>query len=164
VRWITKLACVACLGALLVGCGERLSEIKGAVSGINSAADSAASAVGRDVHAIRAITINYKNTTFTVNDLFKSILRDIRWDYDPDKKELHVRGTWQAPLFSEQTWDEAMKKQLAETGVVNVTCVIKDDQIDGSQTVITLVFNDDTILEMTGEEALDYLYDTYLKK
>ncbi len=48
--------------------------------------------------------------------------------------------------------------------MVNVTCVIKDDQIDGSQTVITLVFNDDTILEMTGEEALDYLYDTYLKK
>ena len=163
-RWITKLACVACLCALLAGCGERLSEIKDAASGINSAADSAASAVGRDVHAIRAITINYKDTTFTVNDLFKSILRDIRWDYDPDKKELHVRGTWQAPLFSEQSWDDTMKKQLAETGVVNVTCVINNDQIDGSLTEVTLVFNNETILEMTGEEALDYLYDTYFKK
>lgn len=161
-RWITKLACVACLGALLVGCGERLSEIKGAVSGINSAADSAASAVGRDVHAIRAITINYKNTTFTVNDLFKSILRDIRWDYDPEKNELHVRGTWQPPLFSDQSWNEEMKEKLAEAGVVTVSCKIIDDKIDSSLTKVTLTYNEEILLEQNGEDALHHLYDTYL--
>lgn len=163
-RWMTKVACITCLSALLAGCGDRLSEIKEAVSGINSAAETAASAVGRDVHAIRAIAINYKDTSFTVNDLFKTILRDVRWDYDAEKSELHVRGTWQAPLFSEQPWDDTMKKQLAETGVVKVTCTIKNNKIDSALTDVTLIFNDETIVEMTGEDALHHLYDTYLQK
>ncbi|MGE7675832.1 hypothetical protein ACQKMV_20035 [Lysinibacillus sp. NPDC094403] len=161
---MTKVACITCLCALLAGCDNRLSEIKEAVSGINSAAETAASAVGRDVHAIRAIDINYKDTSFTVNDLFKTILRDVRWDYDAEKNELHVRGTWQAPLFSEQPWDDSMKKQLAETGVVRVTCTIKNNKIDSTLTNVTLIFNDKTILEMTGEDALHHLYDTYLQK
>lgn len=83
---MTKVACITCLCALLTGCSNRLSEIKDAVSGINSAAENAASAVSRDVHAVRAIAINYKDTSFTVNDLFKTILRDVRWDYDAEKK------------------------------------------------------------------------------
>lgn len=163
-RWMTKVASIACLCALLAGCGDRLSEIKDAASGITSAANSAASAVSRDVHAVRAIDINYKDTTFTVNDLFKTILRDIRWDYDAEKNELHVRGTWQAPLFSEQKWNDTMKKQLAETGVVRVTFTLTDNKIDSASTNVTLVFNDETILEMTGEDALYHLYDTYLQK
>ncbi len=59
-KWMTKVACITCICALLSGCGNRLSEIKDAASGINSAANSAASAVSRDVHAIRALDINYK--------------------------------------------------------------------------------------------------------
>lgn len=161
---MTKVASITCLCALLAGCGDRLSEIKDAASGINSAANSAASAVSRDVHAIRAIDINYKDTSFTVNDLFKTILRDVRWDYDAEKNELHVKGTWQAPLFSEQTWDNAMRKQLAETGVVRVTCTLTDNMIDSDSTNVTFVFNDETILEMSGEDALLHLYDTYLQK
>ncbi|MFJ8100353.1 MULTISPECIES: hypothetical protein [unclassified Lysinibacillus] len=161
---MTKVACITCLCALLTGCGNRLSEIKDAVSDINSAAETAASAVSRDVHAVRAIAINYKDTSFTVNDLFKTILRDVRWDYDAEKSELHVRGTWQAPLFSEQPWDDTMKKQLAETGVVKVTCTINNNKIDSALTNVTLIFNDETILEMTGEDALHHLYDTYLQK
>ncbi|MBG9454088.1 hypothetical protein ABE61_08395 [Lysinibacillus sphaericus] len=163
-RWMTKVTCITCLCALLAGCSDRLSDIKEAVSGINSAAETAASAVGRDVHAIRAIAIDYKDTTFTVNDLFKTILRDVRWDYDAEKSELHVRGTWLAPLFSEQPWDDAMKKQLAETGVVKVTCTFKNDKIDSASTNVTLIFNDKTIVEMAGEDALQHLYDTYLQK
>ncbi|MCL1695924.1 hypothetical protein [Lysinibacillus sp. BPa_S21] len=159
-----KIACITSLCVLLAGCGNRLSEIKDAVSGINSAAETAASAVGRDVHAIRAIAIDYKDTSFTVNDLFKTILRDVRWDYDAEKSELHVRGTWQAPLFSEQQWDDTMKKQLAETGVVKIKCTIKDDKIDSALTNVTLIFNDETILKMNGEDALHHLYDTYLQK
>ncbi|MFJ7666039.1 hypothetical protein ACIQXI_02965 [Lysinibacillus sp. NPDC097195] len=161
---MTKLTFVTCLSVLLAGCGDRLSEIKDAVSGINSAADAAASAVSRDVHAIRALTINYNNESFTINDLFKTILRDIRWEYDAKKNELHVQGTWQAPLFAEQAWDQAMQKQLAETGVVNVICAMQGEEIDASRTEITLVFNDEKILQMSGEDALQHLYDTYLNK
>ncbi|POZ55761.1 hypothetical protein LYSIN_00544 [Lysinibacillus sphaericus] len=163
-KWMTKLTFVACLSTLLSGCGDRISEIKDAASGINSAADAAASAVSRDVHAIRALTINYKDQTFTINDLFKTILRDIRWEYDAEKNELHVQGTWQAPLFSDQAWDATMQKKLAETGVVTVTCTIDDDQIDGAQTAVTVVLNQEKILQMNGEDALHQLYDTYLNK
>lgn len=85
VKWMTKLAIVTCLSVLLAGCGDRLTEIKDAFSGINSAADAAASAVSQDVHAIRALTINYNDESFTINDLFKTILRDIRWEYDGKK-------------------------------------------------------------------------------
>ncbi|WP_230875012.1 hypothetical protein [Lysinibacillus cavernae] len=159
---MTKVACMACICVLLSGCGDRLSEIKDAASGINSAANSAASAVSRDVHAIRAIDINYKDTSFTVNDLFKTILRDIRWDYDPDKNELHVRGTWKTPLFSDQPWNDEMKEKLAETGIVNITCKLIDDEIDSKHTNVTLTYNEEMILQKSGEEALHHLYDTYL--
>ncbi|MFJ7405335.1 MULTISPECIES: hypothetical protein [unclassified Lysinibacillus] len=161
---MTKLAIVTCLSVLLAGCGDRLTEIKDAFSGINSAADAAASAVSQDVHAIRALTINYNDESFTINDLFKTILRDIRWEYDGEKNELHVQGTWQAPLFSEQAWDDHMQKQLAETGLVTVICVMQDDQIDSSQTEVTLVYNQEKILQLSGDDALHHLYDTYLKK
>ena len=161
---MTKLTFVACLSVLLAGCGDRLTEIKDAVSGINSAADAAASAVSRDVHAIRALTINYNGESFTINDLFKTILRDIRWEYDGEKNELHVQGTWQAPLFPEQAWDTALQKQLAESGVVSVTCIMDGDQIDSSQTEVTLILNQEKLIQMNGEEALHQLYDTYLKK
>lgn len=159
---MTKLTFVACLSTLLTGCGDRLSEIKDAASGINSAADAAASAVSRDVHAIRALTINYEDQTFTINDLFKTILRDIRWDYDLEKNELHVRGTWQPPLFSDQAWSDDMKKKLTESGFVTVTCQIIDDKIDSQQTSITLTYNDEILLQKNGEEALHHLYDIYL--
>ncbi|MFJ5765843.1 hypothetical protein ACIP9C_10780 [Lysinibacillus sp. NPDC093210] len=161
---MTKLAIVTCLSVLLAGCGDRLTEIKDAFSGINSAADAAASAVSQDVHAIRALTINYNDESFTINDLFKTILRDIRWEYDGEKNELHVQGTWQAPLFSEQAWDDRMQEQLAETGLVTVICVMQDDQIDSSQTEVTLVYNQEKILQLSGDDALHHLYDTYLKK
>jgi len=159
---MTKVACITCICALLSGCGNRLSEIKDAASGINSAANSAASAVSRDVHAIRALDINYKDTSFTVNDLFKTILRDIRWDYDLEKNELHVRGTWQSPLFSDQAWSEEMKEKLAESSFVTVTCKIIDDKIDSQHTNVTLTYNEEVLLQKNGEEALHHLYDTYL--
>ncbi|MFJ7371274.1 hypothetical protein ACIQVU_17870 [Lysinibacillus sp. NPDC098008] len=157
-----KIACMTCICTLLSGCGERLSEIKDAASGINTAANSAANAVSRDVHAIRAMDINYQDTAFTVNDLFKTILRDIRWDYDLEKNELSVRGTWQPPLFSDQAWDQQMIKKLAEEGIVHVRCKIADDTLDSAHTIITLSYNHEIIFEKSGEEALHHLYDTFL--
>ncbi|MEE3805956.1 MULTISPECIES: hypothetical protein [Lysinibacillus] len=159
---MTKVACITCICALLTGCGDRLAEIRDAASGINSAANSAASAVSRDVHAMRAIDINYQDTSFTVNDLFKTILRDIRWDYDLEKNELHVRGTWQPPLFSDQPWDGDMKEKLAEAGFVTVTCKFIDDKIDSKHTNVILTYNEEILLQENGEEALHHLYDTYL--
>ncbi|HBT72105.1 MAG TPA: hypothetical protein DEB37_07490, partial [Lysinibacillus sp.] len=156
------VACITCICALLTGCGDRLAEIRDAASGINSAANSAASAVSRDVHAMRAIDINYQDTSFTVNDLFKTILRDIRWDYDLEKNELHVRGTWQPPLFSDQPWDGDMKEKLAEAGFVTVTCKFIDDKIDSKHTNVILTYNEEILLQENGEEALHHLYDTYL--
>ncbi|KUF30183.1 hypothetical protein SAMN02787079_02467 [Lysinibacillus sp. TC-37] len=161
-KWMTKVACITCICALLTGCGDRLAEIRDAASGINSAANSAASAVSRDVHAMRAIDINYQDTSFTVNDLFKTILRDIRWDYDLEKNELHVRGTWQPPLFSDQPWDGDMKEKLAEAGFVTVTCKFIDDKIDSKHTNVILTYNEEILLQENGEEALHHLYDTYL--
>lgn len=161
-KWMTKVACITCICALLTGCGDRLAEIRDAASGINSAANSAASAVSRDVHAMRAIDINYQDTSFTVNDLFKTILRDIRWDYDLEKNELHVRGTWQPPLFSDQPWDGDMKEKLAEAGFVTVTCKFIDDKIDSKHTNVILTYNEEILLQENGEEALHHLYNTYL--
>lgn len=163
-KWITKVACVLCLSTLLVGCSERLTKIKDAASGITSAADSAANAVSRDVHAIRAIAIDYNDKSFTINDLFKTILRDVRWDYDAKQNELQVQGTWQPPLFSEQGWNQDKQKQLAKTGLVTVTCVIDGDKIDSTLTDLKLVFNNEIMYQINGEEALHYLYDTYLQK
>lgn len=161
---IKNIVFIICLSVLLTGCGDRLSEIKDAASGINAAANSAASALGQDVHSVRAITISYNDETFTINDLFKTILRDTRWEYDAHEGKIHIKGTWIDPLFSEQQWDDVYKKQLAETGEVTVTCSIQDGQINSALTDVKLVFDEKTILQMTGEDALYHLYETYLQK
>ncbi|MFJ7953465.1 hypothetical protein ACIQZG_18325 [Lysinibacillus sp. NPDC096418] len=161
---IKKVAFIICLSLLLTGCGDRLTEIKDAASGINAAADSAASALSRDVHSVRAMTVTYNEETFTINDLFKTILRDSRWEYDTDEARLLVNGTWMDPLFAEQQWDDAYKKQLAETGEVTVTIFIQDDKINSERSEVNLTFNGEVILQMTGEDALYHLYVTYIQK
>lgn len=163
-KLIKKIVLIICLNVLLTGCGERLAEIKDAASGINEAANSAASAISKDVHSIRAISIAYNDETFTINDLFKTIIRDTRWEYDAQTGKLQVKGTWIDPLFSEQQWDDTYKKQLAETGEITVTCQIQDDKIHNAQTDVKLVFGGETILHMTGEDALFHLYETYIQK
>ena len=159
-----KVVFILCLSVLLTGCKDRLTEIKDAASGINAAADSAASAISPDIHSVRAMTIAYNNDTFTINDLFKTIVRDTRWEYDVQEKKLQVTGTWLDPLFSEQQWDDTYKKQLAEIGEITVTCVIQDEQINSALTDVKLVFKGDVIMHMTGKDALYYLYETYSKK
>ncbi|MFJ7735423.1 hypothetical protein ACIQ2D_03675 [Lysinibacillus sp. NPDC097287] len=159
-----KVVFIICLSTLLTGCGDRLTEIKDAASGINAAADSAASALSPDVHSVRAIKITYNDETFTINDLFKTILRDTRWEYDADEGKLVVIGTWIDPLFVEQQWDDAYKKQLAETGEVTVTSFIQDDKINSELSDAKLTFNGEVILHMTGEDALNHLYETYIHK
>lgn len=163
-KLMKKIFFIICLSILLTGCGDRLTEIKDAASGINAAADSAASALSRDVHSVRAIKLTYNDDTFTINDLFKTILRDTRWEYDAGEGKLIVIGTWIDPLFAEQQWDETYKKQLAEIGKVTVTSFIQDDKINSELSDVKLTFNDEVILHMTGEDALNHLYETYIHK
>ena len=63
------------------------------------------------------------------------------------KNELHVRGIWQSPLFSDQAWSEEMKEKLAESGFVTVTCKIIDDKIDSQHTNVTLTYNEEVLLQ-----------------
>ena len=163
-KFINKGISIVCLTIFLTGCTDRLTEIKEAASGINETAQSAASAISKDVHSVRAIKLSYKEETFTLNDLFKSILRDTRWEYDAEKGQLQVKGTWLDPLFSEQQWDNTYKKQLAETGEITVTLHIQDDTIHSALTDVSLVLNGKKILHMKGEDALFHLYETYLQK
>ena len=159
-----KVVFILCLSILLSGCSDRLTEIKDAASGINAAADTAASALSLDVHSIRAINITYSKETFTINDLFKTILRDTRWEYDENKGKLLVTGTWMDPLFTEEQWDDTYKNKLAENGKVTVTCTIQNGEINSTHTDVKLLFNGEVIQHMSGEDALNHLYDTYLQK
>lgn len=164
VKLINKGISIVCLSVLLTGCGDRLTEIKEAASGINGAAHSAANALSKDVHSVRAIHLSYNEETFTLNDVFKSILRDTRWEYDAQAEKLQVKGTWLEPLFADQHWDNTYKKKLAETGEITVTLRIQDDKIHSALTDVKLVYDGETILHMTGEDALFLLYETYLQK
>ena len=163
-KLINKGFIIVCLSILLSGCNDRLTEIKEAASGINETAQSAASALSKDVHSVRAINLSYNEEMFTLNDLFKSILRDTRFEYDASTGTLQVKGTWLDPLFSEQPWDDAYKKRLAETGEITVTLHIQDGEILSDLTDITLVFEGEIILKMSGKDALSHLYETYLQK
>lgn len=70
------------LSILLVGCSQTLGDLKNAAAGINSKANEAATSMSLDVHSVRAVEIQFENKTFTLNDLFKNILRDVQWHYE----------------------------------------------------------------------------------
>ena len=46
---------------------------------------------------MRATEIEFDGQTFTINDLFKTILRDVQWFYDEseDMQRTKISGTWQ---------------------------------------------------------------------
>lgn len=154
------------LSLCLVGCSNTLNEIKDAASGINSAANKAATAISQDVHSIRAIEITHNTQSFTVNDLFKSILRDVQWHYEPSQEEnmLKITGTWQPDLFASYNIDEKLKNELAVNGKVTVMLNVEENMIHEEQTEVTLVYNEKTLLKESGQEILHYLYDYYTTK
>lgn len=81
----------------MTGC-NRFTESKEAASDINEA-----------VHSVRTTHLSYDEETFTLNDLFKSILRDTRWEYDAQAGKLQVKGTWLEPLSLDQQWEDTYK-------------------------------------------------------
>ena len=154
------------LSLFLIGCSDKVNEIKEAVSGINSAANKAATAISQDVHSIRAIEITHNNQTFTVNDLFKSILRDVQWHYEPSHEEniLKITGTWQPNLFASYNIDEMIKSDLAVNGRVTIELKVEENIIQEENTTATLTYNEENLLSETGQEILHYFYEYYTTK
>lgn len=91
-----------------------MTDLKVAESGINSKANEAAQALGEDVHVLRRTEINYSDATITINDLFKTILRDVQWFYEPKQTDqtLKITGTWQPGLFPTYKFTEEVQKIL----------------------------------------------------
>ena len=150
---------------LLAGCGDKLSEVKQAAAGIGSKANEASIAISADVHSIRATELTYKEQTFTINDIFKTILRDVQWHYDKDQETLIVTGTWKDNgLFESLNFDEATKVELQHEGDVQVVLPFLNNELARENAEITLTLNDTTLFDANGQEALYHLFDVYLMK
>jgi hypothetical protein len=148
---------------LLTGCNDSFHDIKEAVSGITSRADDAAYAISLEVHTIRAIEIQHQNETFTINDLFKTTLRDVQWNYDEQAQQLKVTGTWKDNgLFANQNFKGIEKKQLLEHGEIEVLLTIKDGLLIEDKTLVKMQHNENSLINYSGLEALQQFYQVYI--
>ena len=153
------------LSALLL-CACDINEIKDAAVGINKAADKAATAISEEVHSIRAIEITHENKTFTVNDIYKSILRDVQWHYENDNTltTLSITGTWQPTLLEQYNLSLNNYPHLNETGKVTVQLFVTDGIIDEAATKVTVEYEGHILLAEEGENIQRQLYDYYLNQ
>lgn len=149
----------------LVGCGDTMSDIKDAASGINSKANEAAAAISMDVHSIRATELTFDNESITINDLFKAILRDVQWQYDTNNsKSLKITGTWQDNgLFMHHDLETVDKNELQENGNVTILLFFNEGVLDESRTKATLALHGNTLANETGSQLLPHFYETYTK-
>ena len=150
----------------LAGCGDTVSDLKKAAAGINSKANEAASAISIDVHSIRATEIEFDNQTFTINDLFKTILRDVQWDYDDsdETQQLKITGTCQDNgLFAQHSFSASLKERLKENGEVEVILSFNNGTIDETKTKVSMKMDNQTLIKDEGQEILHHLYKTYIK-
>ncbi|MEG0471428.1 MAG: 23S rRNA methyltransferase [Solibacillus sp.] len=148
---------------LLASCTQAIGDIKNAAAGINSKANEAATAISLDVHSVRAVEIQFDHQTFTINDLFKSILRDVQWHYEK-KGELIITGTWKDNgLFAESNFDEETKKQLRENGKIEVILSFSNGVLNEEDTAISMHLLENKLVEQHGKEDLYALYTLYLE-
>lgn len=163
-RKLTMMISFFFLVLLLTGCGDKVAELKEAVSGIDGAANKAANAISLDAHSIRSIEIEHGDTNFTVNNLFKTILRDVFWDYE-EKNEIHiltVNGTWKETLFEDYQFTDEQVVKLKEEGFVTVILELVDGEIKPDSTQVQMVLHGETLVDEKGEDALYRLYDQYV--
>lgn len=149
---------------LLAGCGDTVSDLKEAAAGINSKANEAASAISIDVHSIRATEIKFDNKTFTINDLFKTILRDVQWDYDDrgETKLLKITGTWQDNgLFAQHSFSASQKVLLKENGKVEVILSFDNGTMDETKTKVSMKMDGQILIKEEDQEILHHSYKTY---
>ena len=147
----------------LTGCGDSYSEIKEAVSGINTKANDAASALTIEVHKLRATELHYNDKSFTINDLFKTTLRDVQWHYDEKDKNLKITGTWKNNgLFAHENFEDATKEQLQKNGEVEVHLFFNQDKLEESKTTVKMQLNSNKLIDIEGKEALEHFYAVYV--
>ena len=130
---------------LLAGCGDTVADLKEAAAGINSKANEAAS---------------------TINELFKSILRDVQWEYDDSGKTklLKISGTWQDNgLFAHHSFSADQKERLKEHGKVEVILSFNNYKIDETKTQATLNMDGQPLIKEAGQETLHHFYKIYIK-
>lgn len=157
-----KLIPLLLFASILTGCGDTYSEIKEAVSGIGSKANDAAAAISVEVHTLRAVELQYNNETFTINDLFKTTLRDVQWLYDEKEQYLKITGTWKDnELFADQQYNDTKKAQLRENGDVEVHLFFDNETLIEEKTTVTLQLQSETLIDETGTDALDHFYKVY---
>lgn len=152
---------------LLAGCGDTVGDLKEAVAGINSKANEAATAISIDVHSMRATEIDFDGQTFTINDLFKTILRDVQWFYDEseNKQQLKISGTWQDNgLFAEENFSEDLKQQLQENGQVEIFLTFDNNLMTEQKTTVHMKLNGETLIQEQGTDILHHFYQIYLKE
>lgn len=146
----------------LTGCNDTMKDIKDAAAGINSKANEAATAISIDVHSIRAIELAFDNEQVTINDLFKTILRDVQWHYDESTNILKITGTWKNnQLFSEQHFSEQQKQELVENGNVTVQLHFIDNQLSEAKTAAQLILHNELLVDIQGEQLLQHFYDVF---
>lgn len=166
-RVFSKVFIAICSIVFLTGCSDTLSDVKKAASGINSKANEAASAISQDVHSIRAIEIEHNNTKFTVNDLFKTILRDVQWHYEKQNETisiLRITGTWQPTLFESLNFNSNPYLNLTEHGQVEISLHINEHILIEDKTKAILTYEGQEIFSNKGEAVLQYLFDYYTSK
>ncbi len=148
---------------LVSGCSEKLNEFKEAALEIDTTAEKAAKAISLDAHAIREIELVYNDETFTINTLFKTILRDVQWEYEEfdNIQRLKVKGNWQEPIFEKYITSDQLQEELTENGMVTIQFEFIDGQINPKSTSYHLILNNKTIAEDTGEDAYNYLLEFY---
>lgn len=160
-----KLIPIIIFASILAGCGDTYSEIKDAVFGISSKANDAAAAISIEVHTLRAIELQYNNETFTINDLFKTTLRDVQWHYDENEQYLKVTGTWKDNgLFADQQYNDEETAQLCENGDVEVHLFFDNEKLNEAKTTVTLQLQSETLIEEAGTDALFHFYKVYARQ
>lgn len=155
------------LSILLAGCTQTLGDIKNAAAGINSKANEAATSISLDVHSVRAVEIQFDHQTFTLNDLFKNILRDVQWHYEKkdELNELKITGTWKDNgLFAEYNFDSDTKMQLREDGRIEVILSFENGMLNEEKTAIHMDLHQEKLVEQHGKDALYALYQLYLNE
>ena len=140
-----------------------ISEIKDAAAGINKAAEKAATSITEEVHSIRAIEITHNNTIFTVNDIYKSILRDVQWHYEKEEQnnQLLITGTWKSSLFEEYGLSLTHYPTLDADGKVSIFLEVTNGAINEQATVVKVEYHDDVLLYEKGEKIQKELYQYY---
>ncbi|MFY3793082.1 hypothetical protein ACOQFO_15515 [Ureibacillus sp. MALMAid1270] len=158
-RNIKIVTIILFITSILAGC----SDIRDALSGIDDQAHKAASAISQEALEAKSINIEYGNESFTIDELFTTILRDTLWEYEKnDKLQIFtIKGTWKDGLFEENKFSDEMKQDLRMNGKVTIKLEIENGQINTESTKVTMKLKDNTIVEEFGEVAQKMLYEAF---